>query len=154
MKSLYLVFGLQAVLAWLVALPVVASLQSRAPWHWLDAIGIAMFALGLGDRDGGRRPARALQGRPDNRGRVMARGLWRYSRHPNYFGEFCVWWGRVARARSQRRMVDVVCPLLMTVLLLKVSGVTLLEKTSPSAVPRTELMPRAPTPSFPWRPHP
>ena len=65
---------------------------------------------------------------PANAGRVMDRGLWRYSRHPNYFGEFCVWWGLYAMALGAGAWWTVFSPLLMSVLLLRVSGVTLLEK--------------------------
>jgi steroid 5-alpha reductase family enzyme len=58
----------------------------------------------------------------------MDHGLWRYSRHPNYFGEFCVWWGLYGIALGAGALWTLFSPLLMTVLLLRVSGVTLLEK--------------------------
>ena len=67
---------------------------------------------------------------PSHRGRVMDRGLWRYSRHPNYFGEACVWWGMWLMALGAAGLGgawSVVSPLLMTWLLLRVSGVRLLE---------------------------
>ena len=70
---------------------------------------------------------RASSADPANRGRVMDRGLWRYSRHPNYFGEFCVWWGCSLMALPMAGW-SIVSPLIMSVLLLKVSGVALLEK--------------------------
>jgi len=63
-----------------------------------------------------------------NRGRVMDRGLWRFTRHPNYFGEFCQWWGFYAIALAAGAWWSIVGPLLMSVMLLRVSGVTLLEK--------------------------
>ena len=63
-----------------------------------------------------------------NAGKVMEQGLWRYSRHPNYFGEFCVWWGFYLLAADAGGWWTLFSPLLMTVLLLRVSGVTLLEK--------------------------
>jgi steroid 5-alpha reductase family enzyme len=59
---------------------------------------------------------------------VMDRGLWRWTRHPNYFGDFCVWWGLSAIALSAGAWWSLVGPLLMSVLLMRVSGVTLLEK--------------------------
>jgi steroid 5-alpha reductase family enzyme len=68
---------------------------------------------------------------PGNRGRVMDAGLWRWTRHPNYFGEACVWWGLALLAVAGHGAGAAWClvsPLLMTVLLLKVSGVSLLEK--------------------------
>lgn len=62
------------------------------------------------------------------RGRVLDRGLWAWSRHPNYFGECCVWWGLWLVALAGGAAWTVFAPLLVTVLLLRVSGVTLLEK--------------------------
>ena len=70
----------------------------------------------------------AFKGHADNRGKVMDKGLWYYTRHPNYFGEFCVWWGFYLMALSAGGWWAIVSPLLMSMLLLKVSGVTLLEK--------------------------
>jgi steroid 5-alpha reductase family enzyme len=66
---------------------------------------------------------------PANAGMVMDRGLWRYTRHPNYFGECCLWWGYFLLACSAGAPWTVIAPLLMTVLLLRVSGVSLLEKS-------------------------
>jgi len=65
---------------------------------------------------------------PAHRGQVMDGGLWRFSRHPNYFGEFCVWWGIYLIAMSTSAWWAIASPVLMTILLLKVSGVALLEK--------------------------
>ena len=73
----------------------------------------------------------AFKADPANKGQVMDRGLWRYTRHPNYFGETCFWWGMwlIALAAGGAAAIwTVLSPLLMTVLLLKVSGVALLEK--------------------------
>jgi steroid 5-alpha reductase family enzyme len=66
---------------------------------------------------------------PANFKRVMYRGLWRYTRHPNYFGDFCVWWGLYAIAANGGATWTVGSPLLMSLLLMKVSGVSLLERT-------------------------
>ena len=65
---------------------------------------------------------------PRNSGKVLDTGLWRYTRHPNYFGDFCVWWGLYLIAASAGGWWTVFSPILMSVMLLKVSGVTLLEK--------------------------
>ena len=66
---------------------------------------------------------------PSNQGRVLRQGLWRYTRHPNYFGECCLWWGLYLIAVAAGGWWSIVSPLLMTLLLLKVSGVALLEQT-------------------------
>lgn len=128
LKSLYLVFGLQAVLAWLVSMPLMAAVASPAPWGGLDAAGIALLLFGAAFELVADAQLTAFRADPANRGRVMNRGLWRYSRHPNYFGECCVWWGAWLVAASAGAWWSVVSPVLMTLLLLRVSGVTLLER--------------------------
>ena len=127
-KSFYLVFVLQAVLAWIVSLSLLAALAGASPWGWLDTVGVCVVLLGfvfetLGDLQLARFKADAA-----NHGRVMNTGLWRYTRHPNYFGDFCVWWGFFLIALSAGGWWAIVSPLLMSVLLMKVSGVTLLEQ--------------------------
>jgi steroid 5-alpha reductase family enzyme len=127
-KSLYLVFGLQAVLALIVAAPLFAAIQSTASLQWLDLFGAAVvlggiLIEGVADAQLGR-----FRSDAGNRGRVMDQGLWRYSRHPNYFGEFCVWWGFFLIALAAGAWWAIISPLLMSLLLLRVSGVTLLEK--------------------------
>lgn len=126
-KSLYLVFGLQAVLAWIVALPLMASVTRPAPWQLLDVAGIALFLFGFAFEAIADTQLELFKADPANRGKVMDRGLWRYSRHPNYFGEFCLWWGLWLLAAAAGAWWTVLSPLLISVLLLKVSGVTLLE---------------------------
>lgn len=127
-KSLYLVFGLQAVLAWLISAPLAASIGSSAAIGALDAFGAALAVSGIAFETVADAQLARFKGDPANAGRVMDRGLWRYARHPNYFGEFCVWWGLYAIALAAGAWWTVFSPLLMTVLLLKVSGVALLEK--------------------------
>ncbi len=128
LKSLYLVFGLQAVLACVVAAPVVVAGASARLFDWLDAAGIALLAFGLVFEATADAQLARFKGAPGNHGKVMDRGLWRYSRHPNYFGECCVWWGVYLVALAAGGWWTLFSPLLMTFLLLKVSGVTLLEK--------------------------
>jgi steroid 5-alpha reductase family enzyme len=128
LKSLYLVFGLQGVLACIVAAPVVVAGGSNRPLGWLDAAGLALLASGLLFEAVADAQLARFKGDPANRGKVMDRGLWRYSRHPNYFGECCVWWGVYLVALAAGGWWTLFSPLLMTFLLLKVSGVTLLEK--------------------------
>jgi len=151
-KSLYLVFGLQALLAWLVALPLVAAAASQRPWNVLDAIGLALFLSGLIVEALADAQLSRFKADPGNRGRVMTQGLWRYSRHPNYFGEFCVWWGFWLLALAAGAWWTVVSPLLMTALLLKVSGVALLEKDIAERRPAYRDYIARTNAFFPWRP--
>jgi len=127
-KSLYVVFGLQALLAWVISLPLHAAAVSTAPLGVPDALGIALFLSGFAFETIGDAQLARFKADPAHRGAVMDRGLWRYTRHPNYFGECCVWWGLYAIALGAGAWWSVPGPLLVTLLLLKVSGVTLLEK--------------------------
>jgi steroid 5-alpha reductase family enzyme len=127
-KSVYLVFGLQALLAWIVSLPLYAALAGRAPLGALDATGTALFVFGLAFETLADWQLARFCRKHINRGRVLDTGLWRYSRHPNYFGECCVWWGAFLIGAASGGWWTLGAPLVMTVLLLKISGVALLEK--------------------------
>jgi len=127
-KSLYLVFGLQGLLAWIVSLPLLGALASTRPVVFLDWLGIAIVCAGIAIETVADAQLARFKANPANRGRVMDRGLWRYTRHPNYFGEFLVWWGFYAIALGAGAWWAIVSPLLMSVLLLRISGVALLEK--------------------------
>ncbi|MEE4295517.1 MAG: DUF1295 domain-containing protein [Wenzhouxiangella sp.] len=127
-KSLYIVFGLQAALALTISLPLLAAIQSDAPLGLLDLIGIGVWLTGFIFEAGGDWQLTRFKADPANKGKVLDRGLWRLTRHPNYFGDFCVWWGFFLMALSSGAWWTIVSPLLMSTLLLKVSGVALLEK--------------------------
>lgn len=129
LKSLILVFGLQAVLAWIVSLSTLAAIINTRSWHWIDTVAVCVIVLGgLFEAVADWQLAR-FKSDAANRGLVMDRGLWRLSRHPNYFGEFCVWWGFFLLSLSIRSWWAIVSPILVSFLLLKVSGVALQEQT-------------------------
>ncbi len=128
LKSLYLVFGLQATLAWVISLPLLGAIAGPAPLTWLDGAAVVLWITGFAFEAGGDWQLARFKAAPGNAGRVMDRGFWRYTRHPNYFGDFCVWWGLYLLALSAGAWWAIAGPLLMSVLLLRVSGVTLLEK--------------------------
>ena len=127
-KSLYIVFGLQAALAWIISLPLLAAINSTAPLGWLDLAGATLWLAGMVFEAGGDWQLARFKADPANRGKVLDGGLWRYTRHPNYFGDFCVWWGLYLVALSGGGGWSIAGPLLMSFMLLKVSGVALLEK--------------------------
>lgn len=127
-KSLYIVFGLQAVLAWLVSLPAVAASSSEAPLGWLDLAAVVLWAAGMFFEVVGDWQLSRFQRQRASIGAVLDRGLWRYTRHPNYFGEALLWWGIYLAALSAGAWWSIFAPVLMTFLLLRVSGVALLEK--------------------------
>ncbi len=127
-KSIYIVFGLQAVLAWVVSLPLLGALNSAAPMNILDIIGIVFLCFGLVWETVADWQLSIFKTNPQNKSKVLNSGVWRYSRHPNYFGESCVWWGFYLIALAAGAWWAIPSALLMTLLLLKVSGVSLLEQ--------------------------
>jgi len=130
--SLFTVFILQGVLMWVISLPLQFAQLSREPARltWLDFLGAALWVIGLSFEAIGDGQLARFKADPANKGKVMDRGLWAYTRHPNYFGDALLWWGYFLIALATRRgWWTVISPLLMTTLLMKVSGVALLEKT-------------------------
>ena len=132
LRSLFIVFFLQGTLVLLVGLPLHAVMLSPQPaLGLLDALGALVFAVGLAFESLGDLQLARFKSKPEHRGQVMDRGLWRYTRHPNYFGDFLVWWGLYGLAASSglAGLLSAVGPAVMTVLLLRVSGVSLLEQS-------------------------
>lgn len=127
-KSLYLVFGLQGVLAWIIAAPLFAALGTPGALNTFDYAGTALWILGFSFETVGDWQLARFKNNPANRGRVLNTGLWRYTRHPNYFGEATLWWGYYLIAVAAGGAWTIFAPLVMTFLLLKVSGVTMLER--------------------------
>ncbi|MFT3775706.1 MAG: DUF1295 domain-containing protein [Minicystis sp.] len=151
LRSLFIVFGLQGALMWIISLPVQAAIRAPAAIGALDLIGAVLVLTGVLFEATGDFQLAWFKKDPANRGKVMDRGLWRYTRHPNYFGDFLVWWGLFAIALSASAWWTVVSPALMSFLLLRVSGVTLLEK-SLRARPGYEDYVRRTSAFFPWPP--
>jgi steroid 5-alpha reductase family enzyme len=126
--SLFRVFWLQGVILWIVSMPLLAAVRSRGPLGLLDLVGAAVAVLGIVTEAVADGQLRRFRKDPANRGRVLDSGLWRYSRHPNYFGDAVLWWGLWLVAAAGGAWWTVFSPVAMTFLLLKVSGVPLLEK--------------------------
>jgi steroid 5-alpha reductase family enzyme len=127
-KSLYLVFGVQGVLAWIISLPLLAAATATHGLGIIDALAVLVWLAGFSFETLADAQLAAFRSRPENRGKVLDTGLWRYTRHPNYFGECLVWWGLYLLAVAAGGWWTFPAPLLMTFLLLRVSGVTLLER--------------------------
>ncbi len=129
--SLLTVFVVQGVVMWVVSLPV--QIGTTSPNHvvsWSVVIGIAIWAIGLFFESVGDWQLARFKSDPGNAGRVLDTGLWRFTRHPNYFGDFVVWWGIyfVAVALSGVWWTAI-GPIVMSIFLMRISGVTLLEKS-------------------------
>jgi len=139
-RSFFTVFLLQAVLAWIIAMPLAAALVAPATpagpiGTWLLIAGGTVWLVGLGFETIGDLQLARHRADPARRGEVLQSGLWRYTRHPNYFGDAMVWWGHWLVAASVGGAWTVFAPVLMTLLLRRVSGVTLLEQKLATARP-------------------
>jgi steroid 5-alpha reductase family enzyme len=132
-KSLFIVFLFQAVLAWIVTLPILGALtledRGTALTTGLFMAGIVLWVAGMFFETVADWQLARFKNNPANHGKVMDKGLWKYSRHPNYFGECIIWWGFFLVAFSYGAWWSVISPLIMTWLLLKFSGVVMLEET-------------------------
>jgi steroid 5-alpha reductase family enzyme len=127
--SLYWVFGLQALLVLVVALPIYGVSASDDALGALDWIGVALWLFGLAFESVGDAQLARFKADPSNKGRIMDRGLWRYTRHPNYFGELVVWWGIYLVALGAGAWWALPSALVMTALLTRVSGKDHLERS-------------------------
>ncbi len=130
-KSFFQVFLLQGLLMWIISAPLLAAQFSALPARLtlFDFLGAAVWLLGFYFEAAGDAQLARFKADPANRGKVMDRGVWRYTRHPNYFGDSAQWWGYFLLALAAGGWWTVFSPALMTLLLLRVSGVALLEKT-------------------------
>jgi steroid 5-alpha reductase family enzyme len=129
--SYFQVFLLQGVLLTLIAAPLLAAQLSAAPARLtaLDYIAIPLWLVGFFFEAVGDWQLKRFKSDPANKGKVLDHGVWRYTRHPNYFGDAAQWWAYFLIAASAGGWWTVFSPILMTTLLLRVSGVSLLEKT-------------------------
>ncbi|MFD7615111.1 DUF1295 domain-containing protein [Streptomyces sp. NPDC059828] len=127
LRKIYL---LQGTLVWLVSLPVQAAAYLVRGVDALLVLGLAVWAVGVGFEAVGDHQLARFKSDPANRGRIMDRGLWAWTRHPNYFGDLLVWWGLYLTACAiwQTAALALVSPLLMTALLVWGSGKRLLEE--------------------------
>ena len=124
------VFLLQALLLWLVAAPLAAAAGGSEPRRLvaLDFVGLAVWLVGFSFEVAGDTHLALFKRRSENRGKVLESGVWKYTRHPNYFGETLLWWGVWLIAAAAHGYWAVYGPIVITLLLLRVSVVTLNEK--------------------------
>ncbi len=134
-KSVYIIFGLQALLAWIISYPLFAAITSQDPLNWLDWAGTLLFLVGFYWEVVADLQLMRFRDQPGSENAVLDTGLWRYSRHPNYFGECLIWWGFALFGAAIGNPWVWLSPILMTFLLLRVSGVSLMENTIHSRRP-------------------
>ena len=154
-RSLFTVFWLQGALLWFVALPLLIAIRATGPAALtaIDGLGLLLFAVGFAFEVVGDHQLERFRAEPSNRCHVLDSGQWRYTRHPNYFGDATMWWGMYAMAASTPGgWLTVLSPVLMTLLLMRVSGVTLLEDGLKASKPGyRDYIIRTPA-FFPWLP--
>lgn len=131
------VYVLQGWMLWLIAGVFVPVLLSGATMGIAEYIGIALWAIGLTFESIGDAQMMRFKSNPANKGKVMNTGLWKYTRHPNYFGDALVWWGFWCFALAHPQgLLYIFCPAFMTFMLMKISGAAKLEvglkKTKPA----------------------
>lgn len=130
-KSFYLIFMSQAVLAWLLssifAIVLKTAADSQVQWGIYHYAGVALWTFGLCFEGLADRQLYAFNRQVIKQSHTLSTGLWRYSRHPNYFGECCVWWAWFIFAIPSGDAAVLLAPLLMTVMLARVTGINLVE---------------------------
>jgi steroid 5-alpha reductase family enzyme len=153
--SLFTVFGLQGALMWIISLPIQLAEASGEPSRltWLDLTGSILWLVGFLFESIGDFQLARFKSDIANKGKVMDQGLWRLTRHPNYFGDALMWWGLfVISLATPGGGWTVISPLIMTGLLMKVSGVALLEKTLTRTKPEYGSYVNRTNAFFPWVP--
>lgn len=130
LRAFFQVFLLQGLIMGVISLPVIWVLRSESTFvSPFDFLGLCLVIIGLCFEGVSDFEMAVFKSKSENRGKIMNQGLWAYSRHPNYFGEILIWWGFFFFALNLKLgLVTLVSPVLLTFLLLRVSGVTMLEK--------------------------
>ena len=151
-RSYLKVFLLQGLLMWIISTPLLAAQQAAFPARltWIDYAAAVVWCCGFFFEAVGDWQLTRFKADPANKGKVLRTGLWRYSRHPNYFGDAVQWWGYFGFALAVGAWWTVFSPLLMTLLLRRVSGVTLLEKTLVATRPGYREYVESTNAFFPW----
>ena len=152
--SLVTVFIVQGALMWVVSLPLqLGQIDSETRVGPIAIAGVFIWAIGLAFESIGDIQLARFKARPDSAGRVMRTGLWKFTRHPNYFGDSLVWWGiAIVAAESNKGRPGIIGAFVMTYLLLKFSGVPFLEKTITKRRPEYAEYQAATSAFFPRRP--
>ena len=151
--SFFSVFLLQGILMWLISAPLLgAQFYSANSLGILDFTGVAIWAIGFIFEAGGDMQLARFKSDPANKGKVLDTGFWHYTRHPNYFGDAAVWFGYALICLSAGSYFPILGSVLMTALIIKVSGVALLEKTLNTSKPGYQEYVRKTSAFIPWFP--
>ncbi len=153
-QSLFKVFVLQGLLLWIISTPLLAAQYRPTPTQLtvLDFLAVLVWAVGFFFEAVGDYQLARFKADPANKGKVFDRGVWNYTRHPNYFGDATQWWAYYLIAAAAGGFWTVFSPIIMTILLMRVSGVTLLEKTLTTTKPGYREYVESTNAFLPWFP--
>jgi steroid 5-alpha reductase family enzyme len=148
------VFMLQGALMWIVSLPIqLGEYGATGPLGLIEWAGVALAVLGIVFESLGDWQLSRFKAQPSNKGRVLDSGLWHYTRHPNYFGDLCFWWGcYFVACGAPYGWMSLPGPVLMSFLLIKWSGAALLERRVQRSRPDYADYMRRTSPFIPWPP--
>ena len=152
--SYFQVFLLQGVLLWLISAPLLGAqfYANENTLNFFDYAGILAWIIGFAFEAGGDFQLARFKSNPDNKGKVLNTGFWKYTRHPNYFGDAAVWWAFGLFSVAAGSYLPLLGSLLMTLLIVKVSGVSLLEQTLINTKPQYKDYVEKTPAFFPWFP--
>lgn len=152
--SYFQTFLLQGILMMIVSLPLLGISKGNASGNLnlLDFLGIFIWLVGFVFEAGGDFQLARFKRDPGNKGKVLDRGFWRYTRHPNYFGDAAVWWAYGIFSIAAGSYWQVIGSVVMTLLIIRVSGVALLEKSLKDTKPRYQEYIRRTSSFLPWFP--
>jgi steroid 5-alpha reductase family enzyme len=153
-RSYFKVFVLQGILLLIISSPLLAAQRGVTPARLtlVDFVAILVWIIGFSFEAGGDLQMARFKADPANRGKVLDRGVWRYTRHPNYFGDATQWWSYYLIAAAAGGYLTIVSPIIMTTLLLRVSGVALLERTLRETKPQYRDYIETTSAFVPWLP--
>jgi len=152
--SFFQVFLLQGVLLWLISAPLLSAqfYSGGSDLTYIDYVAIMIWIIGFSFEAGGDYQLARFKSDPKNKGKVLNTGFWKYTRHPNYFGDAAVWWAYGLFSVAAESYLPLLSSLLMTLLIVKVSGVSLLEKTLKNTKPQYKDYVEKTPAFFPWFP--
>ena len=152
--SFFQVFLLQGVLCWLISAPLLATMYyaPEGDLNFLDYTALAIWIIGFIFEAGGDFQLARFKSNPTNKGKILQTGLWKYTRHPNYFGDATIWWAFGIFSLAVGSFIPLLSSILMTWLIVKISGVSLLERALKDTKPKYKEYIQKTNAFFPWFP--
>ena len=152
--SFFQTFLLQGTLMWLISAPLLGAMYFKAGDHlnFVDYLAILVWIIGFAFEAGGDFQLSRFKAHPENKGQVLRSGFWKYTRHPNYFGDATVWWAYGLFSIAAGCFIPILGSFLMTFIIIRVSGVYLLEKTLSGSKEKYRDYVETTSSFFPWFP--